>query len=68
MAGQSPVDRDHTGSVMESGMRFALWMAQLQRHPSWQQVSVHWNVSRATAYRYIGAWRAATAQPTSDPQ
>lgn len=43
-------------------MRFALWASALQTPLDPRRVMAHWNVCRATAYRWIRCYRDAIAE------
>lgn len=45
------------GSVFEFGMRFAHWAGKTDDLPTACQVMKEFSVSRATAFRYIDAYR-----------
>lgn len=44
-------------SHAEMGMRFVLWASQLRRWPTYRDVMAAFGVSRATAHRYLNAYR-----------
>lgn len=46
-------------SSFEVALRFVLWAGQ-QQHLTWQAIANDWGVSKATAYRWLAGWRAAT--------
>lgn len=47
------------GSAFELAIRFVDWADQFKGGPSSQQIRAHWQVSKATAYRWLAAWKAA---------
>lgn len=45
-------------------MRFCLWAQEMHGDgPTAKQVAARFDVSRATAYRWLTAWRVATGRP-----
>ena len=53
-----PIEQMHAGSLFESVIRFTDW-ADSQRHLSAQRAMDRFGMHRATAYRWINAYRAA---------
>jgi len=49
-------------SRMEFFMRFALWAERIEQFITAEMVVNHFGVSRATAYRYLDAWKNATGR------
>jgi hypothetical protein len=43
----------------ELALRFAAWVQSMHREPTWREIANHFDVHRATAYRWLNAWRAA---------
>lgn len=60
---KSCVERNHPAAMIELGVRFHLWATALNATPDWRRIAQHFNCSRATAYRWLAAWKAANAQP-----
>lgn len=53
----------HRTALDRMPLGFAEWITRVLargRLPTVESISVHWGVSRATAYRYLAAWRDAT--------
>jgi hypothetical protein len=48
----------HAGSFFEATIRFVDW-ADEQRHLTAQSIISHFGLNRATAYRWLSAYRAA---------
>lgn len=46
-------------SSFEVALRFTMWAGQ-QQHLTWHAIHDEWGVSKATAYRWLAGWRAAT--------
>lgn len=46
-------------SAFEQCLRFIAWAQHLHGEPTWQQIHAQFGVSRATAFRWLGGWRAA---------
>jgi len=46
-------------SNFELGIRFAQWIDSLPSDPTWRQVKRKFRVERATAFRWLAAYRAA---------
>ncbi len=63
MSGRSHQARGETR--METMLRFALWVCSCHRLPSVTQVHEHFEVSRATAYRWLAAARAQRERTTT---
>lgn len=60
-------DRHSQFPSIETAMRFVVWANTSHTPPDPRRVMVRWNVSRATAYRWIAAWRDAMAiEPESE--
>ncbi|UHQ21915.1 hypothetical protein LVB77_14700 [Lysobacter sp. 5GHs7-4] len=55
---QGPAAKGNAGSF-EQALRFAWWAHQLHKFPNVQQVIEHFDVCRATAYRWRNALAAA---------
>ena len=58
--------RTHTPGVcggFEQVARVVLWMQQRHTAPTWRDVVARWGVDRATAYRWLAAWKAAQGSP-----
>jgi hypothetical protein len=53
-----PIEQMHAGSLFEATVRFIDW-ADSQRHLSAQKAMERFGMHRATAYRWINAYRAA---------
>ena len=49
-------ERNHCATHRELLIRFALWASGLQEVPAWERISMHFQVSRATAYRWRRDW------------
>lgn len=54
------MDRNHTTSSAEMYFRVFQWLSAHPCMPTWQQVRSHFGVTRATAYRWLSAYRNAT--------
>lgn len=50
-------------SLMVETMRFFIWMDGLHAIPRPERIQARFGVSRATAYRWLRAWRDALALP-----
>lgn len=46
-------------SNFEFAIRFAHWCDTQMKAPTWRDVKRHYRVNRATAYRWLAAWKAA---------
>lgn len=44
-------------------MRFALWAQSVEKVITWELIADHFDVSRATAYRWLSAWKNASGRP-----
>jgi hypothetical protein len=44
-------------TALEFAFEFSAWAEQHHGRPTWQQIARRWGVSRATAYRWLRAWR-----------
>lgn len=53
-----PIEQMHAGSLFEATVRFIDW-ADSQRHLSAQRAMERFGMHRATAYRWVNAYRAA---------
>jgi len=55
-------------SGIEQAIRFVLWAQQLLREPTIEQIRSQFDISRAAAFRWRAAWRAAQgkAAPTKE--
>lgn len=60
-AGGDIIEQTHSGSFMEATIRFVDW-ADEQRHLSYSAIAARFGVNRATAYRWLSAYRAARGQ------
>jgi hypothetical protein len=54
------MDGQHTPTAVEAYFRVAVWIHSLQVKPTPDRVMQRFGVSRATAYRWLAAWRSAT--------
>lgn len=52
-------NRTGLASAFELTMRFIAWAGALQSDPTPEQIRERWEVSRATAYRWLHAWQDA---------
>lgn len=55
-------DRTNTPNVMALVVGFVRWMDARRDKPEWRHVAERWSVSRATAYRWIHGYCAATGR------
>lgn len=46
-------------SAFELAIRFSDWARSLSTPMTWRLIAEHWHVNRATAYRWLAAWKAA---------
>ncbi|MBN8714399.1 MAG: hypothetical protein J0H50_10580 [Xanthomonadales bacterium] len=46
----------------ELALRFVTWAQQLRREPSAFDIECQFDVSRATSFRWLAAWRAVRGQ------
>lgn len=53
-----PIEQMHAGSLFEATVRF-IDLADSQRHLSAQRAMERFGMHRATAYRWVSAYRAA---------
>jgi len=53
-----PMEEMHAGTLFEATVRFIDW-ADSQRHLSAQRAMERFGMHRATAYRWVNAYRAA---------
>lgn len=63
----SRVNPQGQGLDTERFFRLALWMhvkkVRMRRDPTVKEICDTFGVSRATAYRYLAAWRRANGEP-----
>lgn len=59
MKGPTNSTRHHCMTLMELHYRFALWMLQQKTPVTVDKVRQRFHLHRATAYRWLAAWRAA---------
>lgn len=52
----------------ELALRFHLWWQQQRKTPHWRAIATHWNVDRATAYRWRNAYLAALGNAHPAPE
>lgn len=45
-------------SAFELALRFTAWASQFPTDPTAKQIMARWEISQATAYRWLAAWRA----------
>lgn len=50
------------GTGFEQAIRFHLWAQQIGSRLTVAAIREHWSVSRATAYRWLSAYRAAMGE------
>lgn len=53
-------------SAFELSLRFVAWTGQLHAEPTVSQICEQFGIHRATAYRWLAAWRAVCATRTRD--
>ena len=58
------MERNHDATSVDVHFRALLWI-QGQRDPTPEGLSQFMGCSRATAYRYLAAWRRVTGQPAA---
>lgn len=46
---------------LEFALTFMVWAEERGDRLTWQAISERWGVHRATAYRYLAAWKAFKA-------
>lgn len=63
-AGLSVAERNHAATHIELIVRFALWADALRTPPCAQQIADHFDVSRATAFRWRQYYLAAIGLPS----
>ena len=60
------LERNHVGQHFKLGIRFHLWASSLNAPPDWKAVRDRFEVSRATAYRFIRSWKDAAPMHCGD--
>lgn len=56
------MERNHTSTIFEVAISFHLWASSLRTPPDWRRIATKFDVSRATAYRWLRAWEDTNAK------